>query len=123
MEGNARTRFTAKQRAELWERWKTGWKSDASPMLASMPQGHRSSAPAAMLLATGRRTDGSLGPWPDCHNQNETNKKPMTTTWEFNRPAPLREGAGKPRKKAKRERGLRLPGFKVNFGDLHHITK
>jgi hypothetical protein len=24
MEGNARTRFTAKQKAELWERWKSG---------------------------------------------------------------------------------------------------
>ena len=24
MEGNARTRFTPKQRAELWERWKSG---------------------------------------------------------------------------------------------------
>jgi hypothetical protein len=24
MEGNARTRFTPKQRAELWDRWKKG---------------------------------------------------------------------------------------------------
>ena len=24
MEGNARTRFTPKQKAELWERWKSG---------------------------------------------------------------------------------------------------
>jgi hypothetical protein len=34
MEGHARTWFTPKQKAELWERWKSGqWVADVAPAL------------------------------------------------------------------------------------------
>ena len=59
MEGNARTWFTPKQKAELWERWKSGqWVADVavSKILALnggiAPAPHRR-APASGVAVTG----------------------------------------------------------------------